>query len=134
MERAPSLSVSTLLLLAYSLMSDGDAPVAPRAPGVQPPADPNMDVLFTDIVAPAATPQPAGRGSLADHVVAPTHVTSAGGVARQLTERTWHVPQHVALEAFLYVSGPPEIVRYNFSDAALGSIFVFMFRDLRSVV
>ena len=56
--------------------------------------------------------------SLDDPVLAPADVTSAGGRARQLTSSSWHVPQHRALEAFLYVSGPSVITRYNFQLVA----------------
>ena len=75
------------------------------------------DILCTTTVAPISAPgvRPA---SLDDPVLAPADVTSAGGRARQLTSSSWHVPQHRALEAFLYVSGPSVITRYTFQFVA----------------
>ena len=70
------------------------------------------DTLFTTTV-PALSATDAAR-CLSEKVVAPAHVSSAGGMAQQLTGTTWYVPMHSVMEAFLYTAGPPDIVRYNF--------------------
>ena len=77
----------------------------------------DSDVLFT--ITQPARGVPDERVSMLDQqVVAPPNVASAGSLARQHNSNTWHVQQHVAMEAFLYTSGPPEITRYNFGLVA----------------
>jgi hypothetical protein len=76
-------------------------------------SDPN--ILFTISMPAAVVAQPQTTSSLMEEVAAPSQLASAGGSARQITPRTWNVPQHLALETFLYSSGPPEISRYNFN-------------------
>jgi hypothetical protein len=76
-------------------------------------SDPN--ILFTISMPAAVVAQPQTTSSLMEEVAAPSQLASAGGSGRQITPRTWNVPQHLALETFLYSSGPPEISRYNFN-------------------
>jgi hypothetical protein len=66
------------------------------------------------VLVPVLRPATPTASTLEQQIVAPPQLSSAGGVARQIAPRVWHVPQHLAMENFLCFQGPAPISRYNF--------------------
>ena len=46
-------------------------------------------------------------------VAVPSERASFAGVSRAVSEHEWEVPAGLALEAFVYANGPPNMVQYN---------------------
>jgi hypothetical protein len=105
-----SLSAAFAQIMAASAAAAGAEAEADAAAG-------DSEVLFT-VTQPARVVRDERVSLLDQQVVAPSSIASAGTLARQLDSNTWHVQQHVAMEAFLYTSGPQEITRYNFGLVA----------------
>ena len=108
----PLLSLLSLLAALAQIMADAAA--GANAEVADDAAGDTTDILFTVTQPARSTTAESCAPSLGQHVVAPSEVASAGGLARQIDSNTWHVPQHVPLVTFLYSTGPPEITRYNF--------------------
>ena len=112
MVRLPvGVRVPTSLLVALVQTMDAAAAAAAAAAdadATEADAEGGSDILFTVTQAARSVAATSTVSSLGQQVVAPSSVASAGGMSRQINSNTWHVPQHVPLQAFLYVTGPPD--------------------------
>ena len=70
---------------------------------------------FVAVTVPALVPRLDFNATLQDAVAAHSQFASTAGTAIKMSDTIWLVPQGLALEAFLYSSGPPEVSRYNFN-------------------
>jgi len=110
-----ALALLSLVLveLQSSMAGQGAAPAVGALQDDDDDSDPSRQIIFTTVVQ-ARRLEESEQSSLTQQVAAPTQIASSATMAVQIGDRTWHVPMHVPMEAFLYTSGPPEIVRYNF--------------------
>ena len=92
------------------------ATAAARSQPMEPPAppspnEPGLPGLYQQ--PPPADPLERKVSNLSDQVAAPPALTSVASLAREIESNKWEVPMGPPLSAFLYHSGPREVVRYN---------------------